>query len=138
MTETSRDVINLPETEAKLREFVGQGVISGGILAWGSGNGPVRYHGEGVLGYARKDVVDERSIFRVYSQTKPVTGIGAMMLIEDGIIGLDQPISEILPAFAEMRVIEGEDPEVTRPAARPITIRHLLTHTAGFGMDGMT
>ena len=138
MTETSRDVTNLPETEAKLREFIEQGVISGGILAWGTADGPVRYHGEGVLGYARKDGVDERSIFRVFSQSKPITGIGAMMLIEDGIIGLDQPIGEILPAFAEMRVIEGDDPEVTRPAARPITVRHLLTHTAGFGMDGMT
>ena len=119
MIETSPDVISLPETEAKLREFVEQGVISGGILAWGTADGPVRYHGEGVLGYARQDGVDERSIFRVFSQSKPITGIGAMMLIEDGVIGLDQPIGEILPAFAEMRVIEGDDPEVTRPAVRP-------------------
>ena len=138
MTEISRDVTSLPETEAKLREFVERGIISGGILARGTADGPVRYHGEGVLGYARKDMVDERSIFRIFSQTKPITGIGAMMLIEDGVIGLDQPVGEILPAFADMRVIEGEDPEVTRPAARPITVRHLLTHTAGFGMQGMT
>jgi len=138
MLDNPATTIDLPETEARLRQFVEESVIPDGILAWGTADGPVRYHAEGKLGYARSDAVDERSIFRIYSQSKPITGIAAMMLIEDGVIALDQPIGDILPAFADMRVMEGEDPEVTRPAARPITVRHLLTHTAGFGMAGMT
>ncbi|ANI79675.1 MULTISPECIES: serine hydrolase domain-containing protein [Sphingobium] len=138
MPDTLDATIDLPETEALLHRFVEDGVIPGGILAWGTVGGPVRYHAEGRLGYERGAAVDERSVFRIYSQTKPITGVAAMMLIEDGVIALDQPISEILPAFADMRVMEGDDPEVTRPAARPITVRHLLTHTGGFGMAGMT
>jgi len=138
MLDTASATIDLPEARAKLRQFVEDEVVPGGILAWGTVDGPIRYHAEGKLGYGRSGAVDEKSIFRIYSQTKPITGIAAMMLIEDGVIGLDQPISEILPAFADMRVVEGDDPEVTRPAARPITVRHLLTHTAGFGMHGMT
>lgn len=61
-----------------------------------------------------------------------------MMLVEDGTIALDQPLHDILPAFADMQVMVGDDPAVTRPAVRPITIRHLLTHTAGLGMASMT
>ena len=138
MLDSRPAVMDLPETEAKVRQFVEQGLVPGAILAWGTGDGAVRYHAEGTLGFGRSEPVDERSIFRIFSQTKPVTGIGAMMLIEDGTIALDQPIGEILPAFAEMRVMEGDDPAVTRPAARPITVRHLLTHSAGFGMASMT
>lgn len=138
MTQTQTLFIDLPEAEAKVREFVEQGLVPGAIVAWGTGDGPIQYHAVGTLGYGRQEPVDERSIFRIFSQSKPITGIGAMMLIEDGVLTLDQSLSDILPDFADMRVIEGEDPSVTRPAARPITIRHLLTHTAGFGMAGMT
>lgn len=101
-------------------------------------DGSIHYQTAGELGFGRNAPVDERSIFRIFSQTKPITGIAAMMLIEDGVISLDQPIGEILPAFAEMQVMEGDDPAVTRPAMRPNTVRHLLTHTAGFGMASMT
>lgn len=127
-----------PEVEGKLREFVDGGVVPGAIIAWREGDGPIRYHAVGTLGFTKAKPVDDRTIFRIFSQSKPITGIAAMMLIEDGVIALDQPIGEILPAFAQMRVIEGDDPAVTRPAARPITVRNLLTHTAGFGMHGMT
>lgn len=129
---------HLPETEATIRGFVEQGLVPGAIIAWRQGDEPVRYRAVGELGFGREVPVDERSIFRIFSQSKPITGIAAMLLIEDGVIALDQPIGDILPAFAEMRVMEGEDPTVTRPAQRPITVRHLLTHTAGFGMAGMT
>ena len=65
--------------------------------------------------------------------TKPITGMATMMLIDEGKLGLDQPLGEILPAFAEMQVLN--DPEGalddTVPAEGPITIRQLLTHTSG-------
>jgi CubicO group peptidase (beta-lactamase class C family) len=129
---------SLPRTEAVMCGFVEQGLVPGAIIAWRRGDEPIRYQAAGESGFGRGVPVDERTIFRIFSQTKPITGIAAMMLIEDGVITLDQPIGEILPAFSDMRVMEGDDPAVTRPAARPITIRHLLTHTAGFGLAGLT
>ena len=89
--------------------------------------------GTHALGGSR--LVDRNTIWRLYSQTKPITGMAAMMLIEDGKLRLDQPIAEILPEFANMRVLKNPQGAIgdTVPAERPITIRNLLTHTAGFG-----
>ena len=75
------------------------------------------------------------SIYRIYSMTKPVTGMAAMMLIDEGKLGLDQPLHEILPKFRNMQVQKDYDGPITadnlEPAVRPITIRQMLTHTAG-------
>jgi methyl acetate hydrolase len=77
------------------------------------------------------------SIFRIASMTKPVTSAAIMMLVQEGDIGLDDPISDYLPAFEDQRVIENFNPAdktyTTRPAATPMTVRHLLTHTSGLG-----
>jgi len=72
------------------------------------------------------------SLWRIYSMTKPITGMAAMILVERSKLRLDQPIADFLPAFAKMRVLAnpGKDAK-TRPASGLITIRHLLTHTAG-------
>lgn len=138
MTGTNNHFATLPRTSAKMRAFVKDELVSGAIIAWGQGNGPVHYDAAGTLGHGRTEEIDERSIFRIFSQSKPVTGIAAMMLVEDGVIDLDQPLGDVVPGFADMQVCVDGDPAVTRPATRLITIRHLLTHTAGFGMGGMT
>ncbi|MEQ1887933.1 MAG: serine hydrolase domain-containing protein [Alphaproteobacteria bacterium] len=73
------------------------------------------------------------SIFRIYSMTKPVTSVAAMMLYEEGRFQLDDPICHFLPAFAGARVFTGgtaRKPE-TVAAERPITFRDLFTHTSG-------
>lgn len=132
------DLADLTEVEEVVSRFVADGLVTGTVVAWQKDGGPIRYHAVGELGFQSGRPVDERSIFRIFSQTKPITGIATMMLIEDGLLELDQALSDILPAFAEMRVVVGEDVNDTRPAARPITIRHLLTHTAGLGSAGMT
>src|SRR3546814_8822653 len=69
--------------------------------------------------------------------TKPVTAMAAMLLIEDGRMGLDQPIADVLPAFAKMMVQDTPDGSITavHPAKTPITVRQLLTHTAGLGYN---
>lgn len=76
------------------------------------------------------------SIFRIYSMTKTITSVAALMLMEQGKLNLDDPIGKYLPEFAHMQVFDGgtADAPVLRPAVRPITIRGLLTHTAGFAV----
>jgi CubicO group peptidase (beta-lactamase class C family) len=86
---------------------------------------------EGTLAFDSDAQMGPTSLFRVYSMTKPIIGVATMMLIEQGKLRLDQPLSDILPAFARMSVIEGGDVTRTRPAASQILIRHLITHTSG-------
>jgi len=79
------------------------------------------------------------TVFRIASMTKPVTSTGIMMLYEQGKLGLDDPVGNYLPAYKAREVIatfnEHDATYTTRPAKSEITIRHLLTQTAGFGYD---
>ncbi|GAB3730716.1 serine hydrolase domain-containing protein [Amycolatopsis oliviviridis] len=77
--------------------------------------------------------VETDTIWRVFSMTKPVTSVAAMMLVEAGLIDLKDPISRWLPEFAEPRVftVGSSVKMMTEPATEPIRLWHLLTHTAG-------
>lgn len=96
---------------------------------------------EGAFGL--RDIVDgpamtRDSVFRIASMTKAVTSVAAMQLVEQGKLELDEPIGKVLPELAAPQVLEGFDASGAprlRPAQRPITLRHLLTHTAGFGYE---
>ena len=103
MSTVMTDLARLPETSETMRTVIDKGIAPGAILAWRQGDGPIHYDACGSLGFGRTQAVDERSIFRIFSQTKPITGIAAMMLVEDGVIVLDQPLHEILPDFADMQ-----------------------------------
>ncbi|MXP43209.1 serine hydrolase domain-containing protein [Allopontixanthobacter sediminis] len=102
-------------------------------MGWGQQSPEIIAKGTLALGGATSAGID--SLYRIYSMTKPITGMAAMMLIDEGKLGLDQPLAEILPAYANMKVQRTPDGSITDtvPADRPITIRHLLTHTAGLG-----
>ena len=75
------------------------------------------------------------SLFRIASMTKPVTAAATMILVEDGLVRLDEPVDRLLPELADRRVLKSvEGPlDDTVPADRPITIRDLLTFTLGYG-----
>lgn len=102
-------------------------------LGWGQKDALTIARGSLALGAPAQAGAD--SLYRIYSMTKPVTGMAAMMLIEDGKLGLDQPIAELIPAYSKMMVQKTYDGSITDlvPAERPITVRMLMTHTAGLG-----
>jgi CubicO group peptidase (beta-lactamase class C family) len=86
------------------------------------------------LGFDRPMAID--SVVWIASMTKPITSAAAMQLVEQGRVGLDDPVGRWVPELASVRVLEGFDaagkPQLRAPR-RPITLRHLLTHTAGYG-----
>jgi CubicO group peptidase (beta-lactamase class C family) len=76
------------------------------------------------------------AIFRIYSMTKPLMSVGLMLLVEDGLVELTDPVAKFLPAFKDMQVM-AQDGTIA-PAARPITIQDLLRHTAGLAYGEVT
>jgi CubicO group peptidase (beta-lactamase class C family) len=77
--------------------------------------------------------VEPDTLWRIYSMTKPVTSVAAMILYEEGVFELSDPVSKFIPAFADVRVYAGgsDQRQVTVPATEPVRIWHLLTHTSG-------
>ena len=130
----------LPVTQALFDGYVRQGKMPGIVGAFGFGELPPVFVAAGkIADDAGAAPANPDSLWRVYSMTKPITAMAAMTLIEQGRIGLDDPVSKYIPGFAHMRVLT--DPEhslASRPAARPVTIRNLLTHTAGLGYSIIT
>lgn len=93
-------------------------------------------------GYADREAkipMDRNTIVRIFSMTKPVTGVALMSLYEKGKFQLDEPLSKYCPEFTNMKVFRGVEANgdlILEPAKRPITIRDVTRHTAGFaGMD---
>ena len=115
--------------------YVASGKLANMVAALGWGQQEPEYIAQGNLAFGSDRKADRDSLYRIYSMTKPVTGMAAMMLVDEGKMGLDQPLYEILPAYRNMRVQKTYDGSLQElvPAERPITIRMLLTHTAGLG-----
>lgn len=95
----------------------------------------------GQVGYlkavGRRDIeaglpMETNTLFRIASMTKLVTSVGMMILIDEGAVRVDDPVSKYIPEFANPTVIvQGDRGRQTRPSTREITLRHLLTHTSG-------
>ena len=119
--------------QAFARKWVGPGKLPGLVVALGLPGRETRYIAQGSQGFIDNDAMGPDTLFRIYSMTKPVTGMAAMLLVDEGKLKLDQPIADFLPKFARMNVQVTPDGSVTdvRPAKTPITVRHLITHTSG-------
>jgi methyl acetate hydrolase len=108
-----------------------------GVVALVVGREGVLYQGaSGKLDVAHDIAMPADAIFAIASMTKPVTSVAIMILLEEGKLKLDDPVSKYLTGFDNLKVItrfnEKDATYETRPAKRPMTIRHLLTNTSGF------
>lgn len=123
-----------PAITAMIEKYVRRRKVSGMVAALGWKDQSPGYIARGKEGFDDRDPGGPNSLFRAYSMTKPLTGMAAMILIDEGKLKLDQPLADFVPEFASMQV--AIDPKLgldARPAKTQITIRHLLTHTSGLG-----
>jgi CubicO group peptidase (beta-lactamase class C family) len=120
-----------------MRNEVSTGKIPGAVLLIQQHGQPVLLESFGMRDVESKTPMTSDTIFRLYSMAKPITSVAAMMLVDDGKLSLDDPLSKYIPAFADVRVAietreaDGKISLATEPLARPITILDLLRHTSG-------
>ena len=110
-----------------------------GVVAMAATGNEVIYQGAfGKRDLSKDDPMTADSVFWIASMTKAITTAAGMQLVEQGKLSLDEPIGKLLPDLASPQVLEGFDADgepKLRPAKKPITLRHLMTHTAGFAYD---
>ena len=131
--QSQAQIDNLLRQKTEARE------IPGVVASAASGDGVLYESAFGKRDLAKDDAKDNvmtaDSVFWIASMTKAITTAAAMQLVEQGKLSLDEPISQVLPELAAPQVLEGFDADgepKLRPAKRPITLRQLMTHTAGF------
>ncbi|SEE04179.1 CubicO group peptidase, beta-lactamase class C family [Streptomyces sp. 2231.1] len=131
--EAGLDAEALGRLDRSFARHVDEGRLPGHLLAVARGGRVAHLTTYGLRDVAAGLPVEPDTLWRIYSMTKPVTAVAVLMLAEEGGLSLDDPLERHLPAFAEPRVYEGSSGARvrTRPAAGPILMRHLLTHTAG-------
>ena len=124
--------IDRDRIESTLRGFVEDGRVAGdSVLIWQGGR-EVMFDAEGLADREAGRPFARDTLVQIYSMTKPVTGVALMQLWEQGRFGLDDPLARHLPQFAGVQVYDEAEPDKLRPPIRPITIRDVLRHTAGF------
>lgn len=134
MSDAGFSTTRLERTRTAMQQFVESGDVAGCVtLVWRNGE-IVRVD---TLGHSDSDALmpmTRDTLFRIASMTKPVTSVAALMLVEEGRIALDDPVSRWLPELANPKVLTdpGAPLDHTEPARAPITLLDLLTHRAGF------
>lgn len=120
-------------TEA-MQGFVDEGLLSGAVTMASRDNKLVHYEAVGYRDVEAQAPMTRDTIFRIYSMSKPVTGVALMMLYEEGKFKLSDPVGKYLPELANLQVYAGEDDDgnmITEEAEHPMTIRELMSHTGG-------
>jgi len=131
--EVGLDAGRLARLDKHFAGYVDDGRLPGWLLTV-SRHGKLAY----VAACGQRDIeaglpVETYTIWRIYSMTKPITSVAAMLLYEEGAFELTDPVSKFIPSFADVRVYTGGSDirQVTVPATEPVRIWHLLTHTSG-------
>ncbi len=112
-----------------VQAYVDDGRLAGVMTMVARQGRVVHWNAAGMRDVDAGDPLEPDDIFRIYSMTKPLTSVAVMILVEGGVVALDDPVSKFVPAFADVTVL-ADDGERVAPA-RPMTVEHLLTHTSG-------
>jgi CubicO group peptidase (beta-lactamase class C family) len=127
----------LARLDAYIKNEIAGNKIPGAVMMIQRNGKTAYFNSFGVRDPGTKEPMTPNSIFRIYSMSKPITTVAAMMLVEEGKLQLDEPLSKYIPAFASVKVgveKKGEDGAMGLdmvPAKRPITIQDLMRHTSG-------
>lgn len=124
------DQAEIASIRAQMQAAVDGEHIAGALILVGNTNGVGLLETVGTQGPGDATPVDEQSIFRIYSMTKPIVSVAAMSMVEDGLLSTDDPVGKYIPAFNSLEIIDQET-GATRPAHNVMTVAHLLTHTSG-------
>ena len=112
-----------------------------GISVTVARDGTIAYQQEfGYADLAAKAPLKKDALYRIFSMTKPITGVAVMMLLEEGKFVLDDPVSTFIPCYKNLQVFESEGPDgiKTTKTVREMTVRDLLRHTSGLSYGGPT
>jgi CubicO group peptidase (beta-lactamase class C family) len=131
--EAGLDADRLRRIDSHFARYVDDGRLAGWLAVVSRHGQVVHVASSGSRDAEAGRPVTPDTLWRIYSMTKPVTSVAAMMLHEEGAFELTDPVSKFIPSFADVRVYDGGSDlrPVTVPATQPVRIWHLLTHTAG-------
>ena len=117
-----------------MRHFVDDKTVAGVVTLVARDNDIVEFDAQGMADIESNRPMRKDTIFQIMSMTKPVTAIGIMMLAEEGKLSLRDPVEQYLPEFKNLHVATNTGPDAARlgEPEHAITIRDLLTHTAGY------
>jgi CubicO group peptidase (beta-lactamase class C family) len=123
----------LSQIPQRIQHFIDEQTVAGAVTLVAHGADTVEFHALGMADIEAGRRMEKDTIFQIMSMTKPFTAIGIMMLAEEGKLALRDPVEQYLPEFRNQRVIANSGPDAGRlgTPAHAITIRDLLTHTAG-------
>jgi CubicO group peptidase (beta-lactamase class C family) len=133
----------LQRLTATMRKLTDEGQLSGVVTMLAKDGKIVHYEASGWRDVESREPLKKDSIFRIYSMTKPVTGVAMMMLLEEGQWQLNDPVSKHIPELANLKVakVNPDNGAVTQvPSDHPMTMRELMSHSGGFtyGLFGST
>ena len=135
--EVGFDTGRIKALDAYMQKVVADGRVAGMTTLLARHGKIVEFNTYGKASIAKNTPMAKDAIFRVYSMTKPMTGVAMMILFEQGKWRLDDPVTKFVPEFKNLRVMTGVGPDgktmVTEEARRPPTMREIMSHTAGFG-----
>ena len=126
----------LKRLDAAMKHLVDEKQVAGLVTLVERHGKVVDFNAVGQLDVRKADALQKDSIFRIYSMSKPITGTAMMMLYEEGKWQLDDPVARYIPEFAHLKVYAGKNDDGTpklEDARRSMTMRELMTHTAGLG-----
>ena len=121
-----------------MQAYVDDGRVAGVMTMVARRGHVAHWEAAGMRDVDAGDPLEADDIFRIYSMTKPITSVATMILMEEGGLSLDDPVSRFIPPFADVTVLTEDGERV--PPDGPVTIEHLLTHTSGltYGLFGDT